>query len=128
MPRQFTVEEANALLPTLAPMLEELRDVAKRLIEVRDELATISPAGRLNGMAQRVLQLEVEAAASAALADGLLQQLSDAGVEVKDPLTGLIDFRSWRGRQEVYLCWRLGEGPIAWWHALDAGIQGRRPL
>jgi hypothetical protein len=128
MPRQFTVEEANALLPALAPMLEELRNVARRLIEVRDELATISPAGRLDGMAKRVLHLETEAAASAALADGLLQEIGATGVEVKDPLTGLIDFRSWRGRQEVYLCWRLGEGPIAWWHELDAGIQGRRPL
>jgi len=50
------------------------------------------------------------------------------GVEVKDPSTGLIDFRSLRGDEEVYLCWRLGEGRIAWWHDLDSGFQGRRPL
>jgi hypothetical protein len=47
---------------------------------------------------------------------------------VKDPATGLIDFRSLRGGREVYLCWRLGEGEIAWWHELDAGFQGRQPL
>ena len=128
MPRQFTVEEANSLLPALAPVLEDLRAAARRLIAMRDELATINPASRLNGMAKRVLQLECEAADSAEHVDGLLQQIDAMGVEVKDPLTGLIDFRSLRGRQEVYLCWRLGEGPIAWWHSLDAGIQGRLPL
>lgn len=128
MPRQFTIEEANSLLPLLAPILVELRDIVRRLIEIRDELATISPVGRLNGMARRVLQLETDAAAGAAMADGLLQQIDTLGVEIKDPLTGLVDFRSMRGRQEVYLCWRLGEGPIAWWHDLNAGIQGRQPL
>lgn len=128
MPRQFTVEEANTLLPELTPLLTDLRDLARRLTEIHDELATISPAGRLNGMARRVLELETEAVRGAAVADGLLRQVAAMGVEVKDPLTGLVDFRSQRGQQEVYLCWRLGEGRIAWWHHLDAGIQGRRPL
>jgi len=66
--------------------------------------------------------------AAAPQAEKLLRRLYGRGVEVKDPLTGLIDFRSLRAGQEVYLCWRLGEGGIAWWHTLDGGVQGRRPL
>lgn len=128
MARQFTVAEANALLPAVIPLLEELRDLAIRLTEIRDELAKVSPASRLNGQATQALRLETEAMAAAPQAEELLRRLYGRGVEVKDPLTGLIDFRSLRAGQEVYLCWRLGEGGIAWWHTLDGGVQGRRPL
>ena len=128
MARQFTVAEANELLPAIIPLLEDLRDLAARLTKIRDELATVTPAGRRNGQANRVLQLETEAAAAAPRAEALLRQLYVMGVEVKDPSTGLIDFRSLRGGKEIYLCWRLGEGQIAWWHDLESGFQGRRPL
>jgi hypothetical protein len=128
MARQFTVAEANELLPAVIPLLEDLRDLAARLTKIRDELATVTPAGRRNGQANRVLQLETEAAAAAPRAEALLRQLYVMGVEVKDPSTGLIDFRSLRGGEEIYLCWRLGEGQIAWWHDLESGFQGRRPL
>jgi len=94
MPRRFTVEEANALLPTIIPMLEELREIAERFTEIRDELAAVTPAGRLNGMASRAVQLETEATTATLRAESLLRSLYDLGVEVKDPLTGLIDFRS----------------------------------
>jgi hypothetical protein len=109
-------------------MLEELREIAERFTEIRDELAAVTPAGRLNGMASRAVQLETEATTATLRAESLLRSLYDLGVEVKDPLTGLIDFRSWRGGQDVYLCWRLGEQQIAWWHDLDSGIRGRRRL
>jgi hypothetical protein len=128
MARQFTVAEANELLPAIIPLLEDLRDLAARLTKIRDELATVTPAGRRNGQANRVLQLETEAAAAAPRAEALLRQLYVMCVEVKDPSTGLIDFRSLRGGEEIYLCWRLGEGQIAWWHDLESGFQGRRPL
>jgi hypothetical protein len=58
----------------------------------------------------------------------LTAELAQLGVELKDPLTGLLDFRWKRGDQEVYLCWRLGEDSVAHWHTLDGGFAGRRPL
>ena len=128
MARRFTVAEANALLPTIRPWLEDLRGLAERLVAVREQLAAIDPPSRLDGQAGRALELETAAAALAAQADGLLRRLHELGVEVKDPLSGLIDFRSLRQGREVYLCWRLGEGEIAWWHELDAGFPGRKPL
>jgi hypothetical protein len=128
MARTFTVEEANALLPVVTPLLLELRAIAERLAVIRDELASVSPASRLNGQANRIVQLETEATGAAQQAEALLRRLYGMGVEVKDPGTGLIDFRSYRDGQEVYLCWRLGEGNIAWWHPLEAGVRGRRPL
>lgn len=128
MARRFTVDEANALLPVVIPRLEELRRLAERLTIIQRELAEITPAGARNGQADRLLTLETEAADIAGRAETLLRALLELGVEVKEPLTGLIDFRSLREGREVYLCWRLGEGDIAWWHDLDSGFRGRRPL
>lgn len=128
MARRFTVDEANALLPVVIPRLEELRRLAERLTIIQRELAEITPAGARNGQADRLLALETEAADIAGRAETLLRALLELGVEVKEPLTGLIDFRSLREGREVYLCWRLGEGDIAWWHDLDSGFRGRRPL
>jgi len=100
----------------------------QRLTEIRDELATVTPAGRLNGMASRALQLETEATAAAPRAESLLRRLFELGVEVKDPLTGLIDFRSVRQGQEVYLCWQLGEDDIRFWHGVQEGFAGRKAI
>src|SRR5262249_31078339 len=56
------------------------------------------------------------------------QELQNLGVELKDYFTGLLDFLSiWDGR-EVYLCWRLGEPSVAYWHELDAGFAGRQRI
>jgi hypothetical protein len=59
---------------------------------------------------------------------GCVDELTDLGIELKDPLKGLIDFRCMRGGREVYLCWYLGESEVAHWHELHAGFAGRRPL
>ena len=47
---------------------------------------------------------------------------------VRDLDEGICDFRARRGGRDVYLCWRVGEERIGWWHELDAGFRGRRPL
>lgn len=57
-----------------------------------------------------------------------LEELQTFGCELKDPETGLIDFLSLRDGQEVYLCWKLGEQRIEFWHYLHTGFAGRQPL
>jgi hypothetical protein len=49
-------------------------------------------------------------------------------VEIKDPYTGLVDFPCRQDNREVYLCWKLGEDKLDWWHEIDAGFAGRQPL
>ncbi len=103
MPR-FTRSEAEALLPEIRPLLEDL----KRRKAAYDRRAS-APVAR-----------EIEA---------LVREVAELGVEVKDLDLGLIDFRTLRGGEEVYLCWRLGEGDrIAWWHTIEGGFAARRPL
>ena len=101
---QFTRAEAEALLPRVRPLLEDL----KRRKKTYDERPSAPVAS------------EIEA---------LLREVAEIGVEVKDIDSGLIDFRTLRNGTEVYLCWRLGEGDrIAWWHTLEGGFRARRPL
>ncbi|HEV2011611.1 MAG TPA: DUF2203 domain-containing protein [Candidatus Limnocylindria bacterium] len=101
---QFTHAEAEALLPRVQPLLEDLKR-RKTTYDARPSAPVAS---------------EIEA---------LLRELAELGVEVKDMDTGLVDFRTLRSGEEVYLCWRLGEGDrIAWWHTVEGGFAARRPL
>ena len=59
---------------------------------------------------------------------GFVSELEELGIELKDPVVGLVDFRTRIGGREAYLCWKLGEAEIAWWHDLDSGYKGRQSL
>ena len=129
--RHFTPEEANSLLEQVRPLAESL--VAHR------RAFTVAAARRAR-LTQRIsgnggdfdpqepseldeqLQREAEAVASA------VQELQALGVLVKDIDRGLVDFPALRDGDEVLLCWQVGEGEVAYWHGLEEGFAGRKPL
>ncbi len=81
----------------------------------------------------RVIEKELnetrqELAKAAAQLKLLVERVQEMDCELKDIDQGLVDFRTEREGREVYLCWKLGEPDIRWWHELDAGFRGRRPL
>jgi hypothetical protein len=117
----FTVEEANALLPSLVPLLESLRDAQRSMAELHDEVTT-SAAGNGGGSAGKEF---LEASQTAGRAMG---EIIELGIFVRDPDTGLIDFPAERDGEEIFLCWRLGEDAVGWWHTTDSGFTGRQPL
>jgi hypothetical protein len=121
--RHFTAGEANAILPTLEPLLERLRAAKSELTdeELHEALGEAAPAngGGEPGRKVGVAFLEVRR---------LLLALADAGVVVKDIDRGLVDFPALRDGREVFLCWQLGEDEVAHWHELETGYGGRRPL
>lgn len=119
--RLFTPEEANALLPTVAPIVESLRDAQRRMEDSHDQV-TSAAAGNGGGEPGTAF-LEANDRATTMLA-----QLEGLGIVVRDPSTGLIDFPAEREGEQIYLCWRLGEDSVAWWHPVDTGIAGRQPL
>ena len=59
---------------------------------------------------------------------GEIQDIVARGIVLRDPETGLIDFPGRVEGQEAFLCWRLGEDRVEWWHRPDSGFSGRRPL
>jgi hypothetical protein len=60
--------------------------------------------------------------------DTLIHEILETGVQIKDINIGLLDFPTLRDGHEVYLCWKYGEGDIAFWHEVDAGFAGRQPI
>jgi hypothetical protein len=129
--RHFTPDEANALLVEVRPVAESLVDRRRALAEavaLRTRLtARIAGNGgdfdpaELRELEER-LEREVAAVARA------VEQLERLGVVVKDLDRGLVDFPALRGDEEVLLCWQVGEDEIAYWHGVDEGYAGRKPL
>lgn len=121
--RHFTLAEAEDLLPRVEPMLLELRAQREQLTdtEAHEALAGAAPTngGGEPGRAVGDAFLAVRR---------LLLELQALGIVIRDIERGLIDFPSLREGREVYLCWELGEDGIAFWHELDTGFGGRRPL
>lgn len=126
--RLFTLAEANALLPRLAPILTELRANREAGLTVQRQLDALAPAMRSNGAGPRAAALEQDLRRLAlAIARGV-RQITRLGVEIKDLDHGVIDFPSRRDGRIIYLCWHLGEDQIAFWHETDSGFSGRQPL
>lgn len=121
--RHFTVEEANALLDGLRPVLNELRDASELLtdVEVHSLLAGAAPGNGGGKPGRQVGEAFLEVRR-------LLLAVQGSGIVVRDVDRGLIDFPAIRDGEEVYLCWELGEDDVSWWHQLDAGFGGRQPL
>jgi hypothetical protein len=121
--RHFTVEEANAILDRLKPLLRELRE-ARDVLTDTDAHAVLAEAAATNGGGEpgrKVGEAFLEVRR-------MLLTIQEAGIVVRDIERGLIDFPAIRDGEEVYLCWELGEDEVAWWHDLDAGYGGRQPL
>jgi hypothetical protein len=121
--RHFTVEEANALLPTLDAKLRRLRDERDRLTDA-DAHELLADAAPANGGGQP--GREVGEAFLAVRA--LLGEIQGLGIVVRDVDRGLIDFPAILEGREVYLCWQFDEDGIAFWHDLESGFGGRQPL
>jgi hypothetical protein len=121
----FTLEEANALLPTLEPKLRSIQNLYDRVDALRDEARLAAEAATHNGgMVGGTVYVD-----ALYRIGKLTTEISGAGVEIKDPRRGLIDFPNMRGDRIVLLCWQIGEGDsIEWWHEVETGFAGRRPL
>ena len=129
--RYFTAAEANELLPTVRPIVERMTSHrrALALATVRHARIATKIAGNGGGVRpQEVDELQRAIDQEAEEVIGCVEELRELGVLVKDLDEGLVDFPALRGNEEVLLCWRLGEDEVAFWHSLEGGFAGRRPL
>jgi len=121
--RRYTLAEASALIGPLGALIEELR-AARAVItdgELAARLAGHAPGNGGGTDGRRFGEAALRFSRG-------LAQLERWGVIVRDLDTGICDFPARRGDRDVFLCWRVGEERIGWWHELEAGFQGRRPL
>lgn len=119
--RRFTVDEANAELDDLRERLPRLREARRKLIQASQKI-TEDVAADGGGVANRDWF-----DAQTTLRDDLTN-LAERGVLLRDPDTGLVDFPGERDGARVFLCWRLGEDEVAFFHDETTGFTGRRPL
>ncbi|MGH9969524.1 MAG: DUF2203 domain-containing protein [Pyrinomonadaceae bacterium] len=122
----FTVEEANALLPTVRGILARIQRAHKRLFTFNQEARKAAEAaeqgggGLSDGVRYASLLMELTSQTG---------ELEALGVQLKDFDRGLVDFPSLRDGRVVLLCWQIGEGDeLEWWHDVEAGFAGRTPL
>lgn len=128
MPPLYTVEQANATLPLVRRIVEDIVVNHQRWRERILEFDLLASAVRADVPDERATQLEREAQAMARDIDAFERELASLGIALKDRRLGLIDFPAVIDGREVWLCWRLGEPDIRFYHELDAGFGGRKPL
>ena len=125
----YSIDDANAALAEVEPILSTLRDERQELIRLRDRAL----AGRADGgdaadiqAEERRLRLKMQ---------GLIDQMQagvarlvEMDITLRDISSGLIDFPALVSGRPIWLCWRLGETEVANWHPHDEGFDTRRPL
>ena len=122
----FTIEEANALLPSVRERLQQIQRSRRRLGLFRDQAKLAAEAADQGGGG---IEGGLRYAQALTAFSSELSQLEALGVQIKDFDRGLVDFPSLRDGRVVLLCWQLGEGDeVEWWHDVDAGFAGRTPL
>lgn len=150
----YDLDRANARLPELRETLEALQLERARLIELRDraiDARTHVPEGGSSSeqagtgtestptgtsrVADQPDESEMEARRIELRMRGIVDQMQAAvaqidawGITLRDIETGLVDFPALVAGRQVWLCWRLGEDEVGWWHEYRAGVAGRRPL
>jgi hypothetical protein len=137
--RFYDIDAANEALPEVERILLDLRDQRAELIRLRDALLQTAspdregPAPRpipgVSGQAAsdpRRLRLRMQGLIDQMQAG--VTQLVERDITLREIETGLIDFPALASGRPIWLCWRLGEGMIDWWHELDDGFGGRRRL
>ena len=127
----FTLEEANAALTELRPIVERMvqhrRDLTAAQARQSELVTRIAGNGGdmvpsdLHDLAETI-QREADAISDCA------EQINQAGAQVKSLEEGLLDFPAKRGEEDVLLCWKLGEDEIRFWHGTDEGFSARKRL
>ena len=122
----FTIQEANALLPSVRAIVTKIQQAHRQVGRYREEAAKAAEAAEKGGGGVSAGLVYAEALVNLT---GKIAELEILGVQLKDFERGLVDFPSLRDGRVVLLCWQMGEGDeLEWWHDVDAGFAGRTPL
>ncbi|MBI1900220.1 MAG: DUF2203 domain-containing protein [Planctomycetia bacterium] len=126
----FTIAEANAALPLVRAICTDLAQLSQEVLDRRQRLAVLSAnrPGMRDVYSEELVQIEEELERDQLRLREYVEELIALGVEPKDPLQGLVDFPSMKDGRLVYLCWKLGEAEVGFWHEVEAGFVGRQAI
>ncbi len=126
----FTVEEANRLLPRIVSLIEELRQKRQGILQLEVEidaleLVTVKDASGFSpALNRRVEEYNRLVTAFYSLVDSI----HETGCFLKDVEMGLVDFYSLQNGRVIYLCWKMGEPRVSFWHEVGRGFSSRQPI
>jgi hypothetical protein len=132
--RTFTAAEANAALPLVRAIVADLVRLSREVVERRQRLEALlgRPSARRGQQPdpyrEELAHVQQELEDDAQRLQEYVGELRQLGVEPKSAVEGLIDFPTIVDGQRAYLCWKLGEAQVLFWHEHDTGYQGRRAL
>src|SRR6202795_1512874 len=130
--RLLALPEAERAHHELEPFLVEAMDCRKKLAGLETDLTAVSTRIMMMGGVivpyEKLATLRVEHQHLAEALKSALNRILETGCLIKDLEAGLLDFPSLVNNEEVYLCWKLGEGRIRFYHRQDEGFSGRKPL
>jgi hypothetical protein len=127
----FTPEQANQALPLVRAITTDLAHLSRDVIERRERLTRLMAGREIEAgdpYGEEVAEVERELEFDTKRLNEYVEELRQLGVEPKNGPEGLVDFPARMDGREVYLCWKLGEPEVLFWHHLDAGFAGRQPL
>lgn len=124
----YTVEQADRTLPLVRRIVADLVGCYADWQETVREFEIATSSSRADRPSARAEELQRRALGMAAEIEGFVGELAALGIACKSFEVGLIDFPAWLAGRPVYLCWRLGEPSVQYWHELDGGFDGRQPL
>ena len=119
--RRFTLSQANSALPLVRRIVGDIVKTHGLVLRLQ---ADMDRSGNAKDQAATQTQLD----ASVGRLEEFVDELSEVGCELKDYQVGLIDFVGKHQGRDVYLCWKLGEEQIGYWHEINAGYTGRQPI
>jgi len=124
----FTIDQANRTLPLVSRIVTDIVETYERWQEAVRAFEIASVGAKADAPSPEAVALEREAQRLAVEITGFVRELDTLGVEFKGYDIGLVDFPSRVGDRPVYLCWRLGEPAVRYWHETNGGFAGRQPI
>ena len=127
--RIFTLEEAERTLPLLRRILTDLKSEYRTWQEALGDYELLSGGSRADdGESEDLLAARRAVTESADRISAYLEEIAAVGCEFKGFDAGLVDFYTLREDRLVFLCWRVDEEHINYWHEIEAGYAGRQPI
>ena len=123
-PHYFTLEQAQVVLDIIRPLVDEILEIRQSILKRQPEVWPVLAKAAGNGGSK----LASEIAQEFARLDQAVRAILATGAVLKDINIGLVDFLAWHEDREIYWCWKYGEAKISFWHEIDGGFSGRRPI
>ncbi|MEC7785473.1 MAG: DUF2203 domain-containing protein [Nitrospinota bacterium] len=120
----FTLQEANSFVPQLLDLVPKIQKLSISLSNDFPDIKNAREKAKWNGGSDQ----GVGYLALVLKYNNFMRKIDEMGCEVKGIREGLVDFPSIREGKEVYLCWRMPEKEILFWHDLNTGFAGRKPI